>query len=55
MATPIRETPILTGKDAVWFNRRAEQIPPLEVRRANRARVEEGVERLKKFLQSLPK
>lgn len=55
MARPIRNTPILMGKDAEWFEKEISNLPPLEVRRANRARIEEGARRFIAAIQALKK
>lgn len=54
MAKPIRNTPILTGTDAVEFNRNASVTPTEEMRKAERARLNESVNRFKEMLASLP-
>lgn len=54
MAKPIRNTPILMGKDAIIFNREISQLPPLQDRRKERKRITESVEQLKKMIASLP-
>lgn len=50
MARPIRNTPILFGKDAEQFLKEINTLPPLEERRKERARIEESVKRLKDML-----
>lgn len=44
MARPIRNTPILYGKDAERFLADISQLPPIEERRRERARIEKSVE-----------
>lgn len=55
MAIPIRNTPILYGKDAKQFLAEIENLPPLEERKKERARIEANVERLKVLIQTLKK
>ncbi|MCQ2190142.1 MAG: hypothetical protein MJY63_00680 [Paludibacteraceae bacterium] len=55
MARPIRNTPILTGKDATTFIQSASTTPSEEIRRAERNRIEDSVNKLKMFLSKLPK
>lgn len=43
MARPIRNTPILYGKDAERFLADISQLPPIEERRRERARIEQSV------------
>lgn len=43
MARPIRNTPILYGKDAERFLADISQLPPIEERRRERARIERSV------------
>lgn len=43
MARPIRNTPILYGKDAERFLADISQLPPVEERRRERARIEKSV------------
>lgn len=46
MARPIRNTPVLYGKDAERFLADISQLPPIEERRRERARIEKSVEDL---------
>lgn len=52
MARPIRETPILTGKDAERFMQRMEQVESRnkEEREAIRKKFQERVEKAKKMI-----
>ncbi|MBR2195379.1 MAG: hypothetical protein IJ911_07155 [Salinivirgaceae bacterium] len=52
MARPIKETPILTGKDAERFVERAERVEKMsnEERTANRTRLMERVKEAKKLI-----
>ena len=52
MARPIKETPILYGEDARRFAERAEWVEnlPMEVRRENWRKVQEGYEQAKKYI-----
>lgn len=43
MAKPIRNTPILYGKDAKQFLAEIENLPPLEERKKERARIDTEV------------
>lgn len=43
MARPIRNTPILYGKDAERFLADISKLPPIEERRRERARIEQSV------------
>ncbi len=43
MARPIRNTPILYGKDAERFLADISQLPPIEERRRERARIDKSV------------
>lgn len=53
MAKPIRNTPILYGKDAKQFLHEIENLPSIEARRKERARIEANVERLKELIQNI--
>lgn len=44
MARPIRNTPILYGKDAERFLADISQLPPVEERRRERARINKSVD-----------
>lgn len=46
MARPIRNTPVLYGKDAERFLADISQLPSIEERRRERARIEKSVEDL---------
>ncbi len=52
MARPIKETPILTGKDAERFVERAERVEKMskEVRATNHAKLMERVKEAKKLI-----
>ncbi len=43
MARPIRNTPILYGKDAERFLADISQLPPIEERKRERIRIEQSV------------
>lgn len=51
MATPIRNTPILFGKDARDFLSEINKPIPLEVRIAERKKVEEGARRFTELVR----
>ncbi len=53
MAKPIRNTPILTGSDARWFNQQVNNLPSAEERAKARQEVDESAERLEAFLLSV--
>lgn len=53
MAKPIRNTPILYGEDARRFREEISNLPPLEERRRERARIEESVKNFLKRLEEL--
>ena len=55
MAKPIRNTPIITGKDATAFIQAASTIPSETIRRIERIRLENSVNRFKTMLAELPK
>ena len=55
MAKPIRNTPILYGKDARLFLAEIEQRPSIEERKKERARIDASVERLKKMILLMKK
>ena len=52
MARPIRETPVLTGDDAIRFTREMKQVEqmPKEERAENRRKLEEACQSLLKHL-----
>lgn len=54
MAKPIRNTPILFGEDARKFREEISNLPPIEERRKERARIEESVKQLYEMIQALP-
>lgn len=54
MARPIRNTPVLWGKDAVEFNAMASQKIPKEERMKERERVNESLKRFKRLFGSFP-
>lgn len=53
MARPIRNTPVLRGRDAERFEMEITNLPPLEVRRDNRARVQAGARRFAEAVRAL--
>jgi len=53
MARPIRNTPILTGKDATLFVKEASQTPSAESRQAERVRIEASVNKLQQMIAAL--
>lgn len=55
MAKPIRNTPILTGKDATDFIKAASLEPSEAIRKIERDRLDKSVNRFKALLASLPK
>lgn len=55
MAKPIRNTPILYGKDAEQFLQEIENLPSIDDRRKERARIEANVERLKELILNMKK
>ena len=55
MARPIRNTPILYGKDATAFIKAASETPSYEERKAERERIEAGVKKLEALMASLPR
>ncbi len=55
MARPIRNTPIITGKDATTFIQAASTIPSETIRKTERIRLENSVIRFKTMLAKLPK
>lgn len=55
MAKPIRNTPILTGKDATNFIKAASAAPSEASRKIERDRLNKSVNRFKALLASLPK
>ena len=54
MAKPIRNTPILYGKDAKRFQEDINNLPPIEDRRRELSRVKKGAERFIRMIESLP-
>lgn len=54
MAKPIRNTPILTGKDAVIFRQEISQLPTPKERQKERERIDASVRQLKMMIASLP-
>lgn len=52
MAQPIKNTPMLYGKDAKRFNAQAFSMPPVESRIKERQRIRRSVESLIKFAES---
>lgn len=55
MAKPIRNTPILTGRDATNFIQAASTAPSESIRKTERIRLENSVTRFKNMLSNLPK
>lgn len=55
MAKPIRNTPILSGRDAVIFNSEISQLPSADERRSERERIAKSVEKLKSMIAALPR
>ena len=55
MARPIRNTPIITGKDATAFIQAVSTIPSETIRRTERIRLENSVIRFKTMLAKLLK
>lgn len=55
MAKPIRNTPILSGRDADIFHAEISKLPPAAERKRERERIAESVERLKSMIASLPR
>lgn len=55
MARPIRNTPILTGDDAIAFNIAADIVPAESERQTERLRLEASVAKFKLMLANLPK
>jgi len=53
MAKPIRNTPILYGKDAKQFLAEIKNLPTLEERKKERARIDANVERLKQMILTI--
>lgn len=53
MAKPIRNTPILYGKDAMRFLAEIEKLPSVEERRKERARIDANVEYLKQMILTI--
>ena len=55
MAKPIRNTPILSGRDAYVFRSEISQLPSADERRRERERIAQSVEQLKTMIASLPR
>lgn len=55
MAKPIRNTPILTGRDASVFRFEISQLPSSDERRRERKRIAASVEQLKSMIALLPR
>ena len=55
MAKPIRNTPILYGKEAKQFLSEIENLPSAEDCRKERERIEANVERLKNLIMNIKK
>ncbi|MDE5881598.1 MAG: hypothetical protein K2J78_06700 [Muribaculaceae bacterium] len=54
MAKPIRNTPILTDRDAFIFRRENANLPPLDERKKEWNRIAQSVEQLKAMITALP-
>lgn len=55
MSKPIRNTPILSGKDAEQFFAEMNNLPSLEERKAERARISASTSRLRQMIAALKK
>ena len=55
MAKPIRNTPILSGRDADMFRDEIAVLPSPEERRRERERIAASVEQLRAMIASLPR
>lgn len=55
MAKPIRNTPILFGRDAERFRKEISQLPSKEMREKERLRIMDSVKRLREMVAALPK
>lgn len=55
MAKPIRNTPILSGRDASVFRLEISQLPSSDERRREWERIAASVEQLKSMIASLPR
>ncbi len=55
MAKPIRNTPILSGRDAKAFRHEISQLPSADERRRERERIAVSVKQLKSMIASLPR
>ncbi len=55
MAKPIRNTPILSGRDAVVFHAEISKLPPVADRKRERERIAASVEQLKSMIAALPR
>ncbi len=55
MAKPIRNTPILSGQDAVIFHTEISKLPPVSERKRERERIASSVEQLKSMIAALHK
>lgn len=55
MAKPIRNTPILQGRDAMIFNAEISHLPSADERKQERARIASSVEQLRTMIARLPK
>lgn len=53
MAKPIRNTPILSGRDAVTFHTEISNLPPVSERKRERERIASSVEQLKSMIAAL--
>lgn len=55
MAKPIRNTPILRGRDAIIFHAEISELPPMAERKRERERIVSSVEQLKSMIAALHK
>lgn len=54
MAKPIRNTPILFGKDAELFRKEISQLPPSHERALERERIRKSIAQLQQMVDDLP-
>lgn len=55
MAKPIRNTPILSGRDAAIFHAEISKLPPVAERKKERERIAASVEQLRSMIAALPR
>lgn len=55
MVKPIKNTPILQGRDAIIFNAEISHLPSVAERKQERARIASSVEQLRSMIARLPK